>query len=380
MRAGEEDVALKLLHTADWHLGRDFPSFSRPAQEKLRRARLAVLDNVFSVADQRQVDAVLCAGDLFDGPHPTPEWWRGLAEKLSRTPAARPIFLLPGNHDALMPGSVWDPKYGFRALLPAHVTVVDQKNAIYPLKDGAVLLASPCTSIAGHDDQANALPARDPGDQTIRIGMVHGSTFQMKNWEANFPIAKDAAEKRGLDYLAIGDTHAFRIYGERPPTVYPSAPEPCTFGEDEAGFVAVVFVKRSRQVRIEKEGVAYWSWESVRVRSLEELRTLVARPDLGRRVLRVVLDLSLPAGEYEEALRLLEALEGTDAVPPKAGVLQLDRSGLTFDTRDIDEVFANMPEAIKDAARRLHEREKSGDGDVARRALYHLYTLARKVA
>jgi len=81
--------------------------------------------------------------------------------------------------------------------------------------------------------------------------MVHGSTFQMKDWQSNFPIAKEAAGLRGLDYLAIGDTHGFREYreGEGPPTVYPSAPECCTFGESDTGYVALVLIKSSRSER-----------------------------------------------------------------------------------------------------------------------------------
>ena len=31
-----------------------------------------------------------------------------------------------------------------------------------------------------------------------------------KDWQTNFPIHVDAVLERGLDYLAIGDTHGFR--------------------------------------------------------------------------------------------------------------------------------------------------------------------------
>lgn len=381
MSTGGDDVALKLLHTADWHLGKRFAAFSPQAQERLRHARLRVLDTVFAVAEQNQVHAVLCAGDLFDDPQPKEVWWRGLADKLRATPPVRPIFLLPGNHDPLIAGSVWDPGYGFRDLLPAHVHVVDKKNARYVLEGGAVLWASPCTSKAGQEDLALALPEREAADDGIRVGMVHGSTFQMKDWQSNFPIAKEAAGLRGLDYLAIGDTHGFREYreGEGPPTVYPSAPECCTFGESDTGYVALVLIKSSRRARVTKHSVASWRWETVHVRSLGELRALVARDDLGARVLRVTLDLRLTAGEYEEATRLLAALEGTEAQPPRAGVLELDRRGLVLDTRHIEDVFADMPDAIRETARRLQEKTRGDEADVARRALVHLYTLARRM-
>jgi DNA repair exonuclease SbcCD nuclease subunit len=376
-----EDVALTLIHTADWHLGKRFPGFRESAQTTLMRARLDVLDRVFGAADSYQADAVLCAGDLFDGPQPERPWWEGLAQRLAKTPPGRPVFLLPGNHDPLLDDSVWSPGYGFRAKLPAHVRVVDRKNSEFVLGEKAVLFASPCTSSAGQEDLALALPARAPGDERIRIGMVHGSTFDMKGCQLNFPIAKDAAAQRGFDYLAIGDTHSFRIVppDAQVPTVYPGAPEPTNFGEAQPGNIAVVFIKNNRRVMVEPHAVAYWRWEEAAITSLDDLRRLAARTDLSQRVLRLTLVMRVPANEYAAAERLLDALGGTPAVSPKVGILVLDRTGLVLDTGDVATVFETMPEGLREAARRLKEREQGPDPEVARRALYHLYTLARKV-
>ena len=53
MEEDGSDVALKLLHTADWHLGMRFPSFSEEDQLTLMRARMDVLDRIFGVAEAR---------------------------------------------------------------------------------------------------------------------------------------------------------------------------------------------------------------------------------------------------------------------------------------------------------------------------------------
>src|ERR1043166_4835958 len=76
------DVVLKLLHTADWHLGRRFPSFPEEAQKKLSRARMDVIANILEVARRNGVHALLCAGDLFDDPEPESDFWEGLARTL----------------------------------------------------------------------------------------------------------------------------------------------------------------------------------------------------------------------------------------------------------------------------------------------------------
>src|SRR3982751_6093537 len=76
-----ESVALKLVHTADWHLGMTFPSFDPDARLRLSRARREVIDRILGLAERHAAHAVLCAGDLFDDPDPAPEWWEGLAKK-----------------------------------------------------------------------------------------------------------------------------------------------------------------------------------------------------------------------------------------------------------------------------------------------------------
>jgi DNA repair exonuclease SbcCD nuclease subunit len=209
--AEEQDVALKILHTADWHLGLRFPSFGDEDRTKLTRARIEAVDRVLGTAESYSVNAVLCAGDLFDTPAPDEHWWKGLVNLFQRRNwRDRPVFLLPGNHDPLQQNSVWSGDHGFRRALPSWVHVVDRDNYEFPLSEEAVLYAEPCRSQAGSDDLASRLPLRSHGDQRIRIGLVHGQTFDIAGHQTNFPIASDAAQQRGLNYLAIGDTHGFR--------------------------------------------------------------------------------------------------------------------------------------------------------------------------
>ena len=74
---------LKLLHTADLHLGLESAQFEPDARRRLARARLDVANTILSVAEQYAVDAVLWAGDIFDTPEPGEDWWRGFAKVLT---------------------------------------------------------------------------------------------------------------------------------------------------------------------------------------------------------------------------------------------------------------------------------------------------------
>ena len=374
---------LRLLHTADWHLGRRFPSFTEEGQKKLSRARMDVVGRILEVARRNSVQAVLCAGDIFDDPDPALDFWEGLAKTLRATAGPHPpLFLVPGNHDPLTSDSVWSPSHPFRARLPDWAHVVDRDDFSYELSPDAVLYARPCRSKAGENDLAMALPAREPGDERLRIGCVHGSTFDIDGHQTNFPIRRDAGVQRGLDYLAIGDTHSFRdVTGDLPvPTVYPGAPEATTFDESGAGSVVVVaMLRRGLRPRVHAEPVAFWKWIDVRCRDMNELRALLTTRDLQRHVVRLHLDMVVSLTEESEVERILRDLRGTDASHGRVGVLLEDLSNLRLMVGSGDAFPENLPAVLKDTVARLDmliaEATDESEKIKATRALAHLYKL-----
>jgi DNA repair exonuclease SbcCD nuclease subunit len=353
---------LKVLHTADWHVGRSFGQFEDEDARKLARDRLGVVDRILGLADQYDVHAVLCAGDLFDSPEPEPEWWRGLAESLGRRKTwTRPVVFLPGNHDPLTTDSVYSPSHPFRRALPEWVRIVDREDFQLELSHDAVVYAAPCRSTAGDKDLALSLPSRGDGDTRVRIGLVHGSTFDIEGHATNFPVSREAPQARGLDYLAIGDTHSFREIpeGAVAPIVYPSAPEPTSFKEHDAGYVALVlFTRHGRRPQIKRERVARWTWRDVAVRSMAELRAL-ATEDLVSTVLRLKLDLMVSIPEMEEVEDILSSLRGTNAMSARTGAFVCDRSRLRLEATDDVNLDEELPEAVREAAARLNEEART---------------------
>lgn len=382
MNRTEDDIVLKLLHTADWHLGRRFPRFGPEAARTLSRARRDVLERIFHEAERNQVDVVLCAGDLFDTAQPDEDFKSALLQVLNRLNwKNRPVFLLPGNHDPLVAESVWrDPS--FRKALPGFVRVVDRELLEVPLPNDCVLYAVPCLSRAGQNDPTAAIPVRAAGDTRVRIGLVHGSTFDAGDWKTNFPISKDAALERGLDYLAIGDTHGFRFVPpdrKVPPTLYPGTPEPTAFDEHDAGHVALVFINRARQAMVQKRPVGQWKWEELTVKSMDELRLLAMRTDLAARVLRLTLDLRVSTPEYQEAEALLGKLEGSASTHARVGVLELNREKLSLDLTHLEALAAALPPVLQAAVKRLRlEAAQPEQRAAAERALFHLFSLSKR--
>uniref|UniRef100_UPI003F7252FC metallophosphoesterase family protein n=1 Tax=Dyadobacter sp. TaxID=1914288 RepID=UPI003F7252FC len=87
---------MKILHTADWHIGKKLDLYSRLDEQRL------VLEEICEIAEREQVDAVVIAGDLFDNFNPSSEATELLYSTLHRLSAngARAVIAIAGNHDS----------------------------------------------------------------------------------------------------------------------------------------------------------------------------------------------------------------------------------------------------------------------------------------
>ncbi|MEO1017641.1 MAG: exonuclease SbcCD subunit D [Pseudomonadota bacterium] len=87
---------MRLLHTADWHLGRTLHGYP------LLEDQAKLLTDITTAAVEFKADAVLVAGDVFDRAVPPPEAVEVLDEVLYRLIVEQrlPVIMIAGNHDS----------------------------------------------------------------------------------------------------------------------------------------------------------------------------------------------------------------------------------------------------------------------------------------
>ncbi len=139
----------------------------------------------------------------------------------------------------------------------------------------------------------------------------------------------------------------------------------------------VFFRRRGRKPLLRTERVAQWRWRQQEITGLAELRALRSE-NLKQTVLRLSLRMAVTLDELAEVEALLAELKGTDAHHGRVGVLQVDRTGLTLDTREVEELFSDLPDVLQAAASKLRRQTALPEKrEVAERALQHLYHLVR---
>jgi DNA repair exonuclease SbcCD nuclease subunit len=228
---------IKLLHTADWQIGKQYGQFDSDDAALLADARFAVVERLAQLAAAQGVDVVLVAGDVFDA--------QGVADKTihrlfnSMAAFSGPWALIPGNHDAGLAESVWTRAARLNAVPPnAHVCLRPQP-LLFPAL-GLAVLPAPLTQRHTNNDLTEWFAAAQVPAGMFRVGLAHGSVqgILSEDIDSSNPIATGRADQAGLDYLALGDWHGCKQVDAR--TWYSGTPETDRFRANASGQALVV--------------------------------------------------------------------------------------------------------------------------------------------
>lgn len=90
-------MIMKIIHTADWHLGQTFFGYDRTVEHQ------AFLDWLSQQISYYQIDALLICGDIFDVANPSAQSQRQFYRFLQSITEAHPhlqVVIIAGNHDS----------------------------------------------------------------------------------------------------------------------------------------------------------------------------------------------------------------------------------------------------------------------------------------
>ncbi|MDP8235239.1 MAG: DNA repair exonuclease [Candidatus Erginobacter occultus] len=308
---------MKILHTADLHLGMKFAGYPE-VQQELCEARFATLERLVETANAESCDLFIIAGDLFDRV--------GVAKRdIIRTAGilnrfeGKLVLVLPGNHDYLSPepGEPWTT---FRENSGDRVILLAEKR-VYPLAHynlAAAVYPAPCD--AKHSS-VNSLGwiGGTPREEKIafQIGVAHGSLEGLSpDFDRQFyPMTREELLECGLDLWLLGHTHLPfpGKPGPRDRIFYSATPEPDGFDCRHGGHAWLIEIGEDKII-----SPALLS--TGRYRFLHDRRELRTAGDLDRlendyllpaareQLLKLKLTGRLAREEYERLPRIREQL------------------------------------------------------------------------
>jgi DNA repair exonuclease SbcCD nuclease subunit len=281
---------VRFLHTADIQLGMratDVPAVAAAIREQ----RFLALERVVGLAKDESVDFILIAGDLFEHSQISGETAYRAARILGSA-AAIPVYVLPGNHDPLSADSVYH-REAFGERCPKNLVILEGRESVILPNCQCVLCPCPVRERRSSFDPTMGWQGRLP-EATVKVGVAHGSlAIEGMHSGDDHPIGLEAAERLGVDYLALGHWHSYFLHGTR--TAYPGTPEPTTFGEKDSGSACLVSIAApGAPPSIERRRVGQLQWLQWEIglpdQSLDEVRHRVgALTSPEKTLLRVVL-------------------------------------------------------------------------------------------
>ena len=189
---------LTILHAADLHLDSPFRDLSAAQAALRRREQRELPGRLAELARERGADAVLLAGDLFDGGAVYRETAEALAAALGQTGC--PVFIAPGNHDPLTGSSPYRT-----VAWPRNVHIFDSQTVTAVPLEGknCVVHGAAFTSAQREDDPLASFAA--PQDGQTHLMVLHGDV----GGRQYAPIQPASIAASGLAYLALGHVHAY---------------------------------------------------------------------------------------------------------------------------------------------------------------------------
>ena len=218
---------MRFLHLADIHLDTTFRSRSPEMGLTLRAASRTAMERALGVALDERVDAVLIAGDLFDGDRLSIQTERFLGEAFSQLARADiPVIYVTGNHD---PAGSAGP--GARSSWPDSLVLIDSPHPVtVPVLRGGEVVGQ--VTGAGH---ASAHVTSDlsrgfsrPEGPLPHVALLHTQVSGSRALSVHEPYAPsqlDFLTSAGFDYWALGHVHTRQRLSELPAVHYPGNPQ-----------------------------------------------------------------------------------------------------------------------------------------------------------
>lgn len=221
---------LKLLHTADFHIGAGFSAFGAKLAQKAEEIQFLAVSSMINYANLNQIDAILIAGDTFDSHVVDFQIRSKLFSILSNFNGK--IFLTCGNHDYYFMGSFWDSTD-----IPENCTVVKSNEWQVFKEDKFTLFASSFSNIY----EKISFSSINLDENKINIGLVHADILTSSKYN---PLSKNDIKSTNLNYLAVGHNHKFSEILKVADTFYSAPGNISATGFDEVsekGFIVITF-------------------------------------------------------------------------------------------------------------------------------------------
>ncbi len=273
-------MPFRFIHTADIHLDSPLRSLALRDEglaELVGNATRAAFVSIIDLCLDEQVDALIIAGDLYDGDQTSMKTARFLSGQMQRLNAADiAVYKIRGNHDALS-------RITQELVLPDNVKVFGGRaEAVGRMKDGLDICIHGM-SFAKPQAPESLLPRfKAPIAGAVNIGIMHTSLAGAQGHDVYAPCSVSELHASGFDYWALGHIHQRTHHHGARTVIMPGMPQGRDINEAGAKTVSLVTVADDQTITIEERltSVAQFERVSVDLTNISEWREAAGAVEL----------------------------------------------------------------------------------------------------
>ncbi|MDR8389507.1 DNA repair exonuclease [Aliifodinibius sp. S!AR15-10] len=246
-------MPLKILATADFHLGRTFRNLPE-AQDTLSEARYETLQKTIDKSNKLETDIFVIAGDLFDRTSMNVGDIQKAVRAINQF-AGEVVLVLPGNHDYITADSqLWDR---FKKEAEEHVLVLDKKEPLElsVFEQEVVIYPTPCHAKHSAEHAIGWVDEVEKDRDALHIGIAHGSIEGVSPDfdQRYFPMTINELERSGVDLWLMGHTHITwpEKLDKRDIIFNPGTPEPDGFSCNHEGRAFLHTIGEDKEITTE---------------------------------------------------------------------------------------------------------------------------------
>lgn len=268
---------LKILHTADIHLGAKFSGLGNKGVSQREQLRIT-FQNVIASAINERVNIVLIAGDLFDANQQPQKNIDLVIEQFNLLGSNNiPVCLIPGTHDSLDSSSIYR-KVDFEGKC-SNLSIFADENISYKEYPGLDLTVYGKPNLSNRSYISPLKGLKPATSSKFHIAMAHGSFYIPERIaEDDHVFRLEEVKISGMDYLALGHWHRVYSCSEKPPAWYSGPPEWIP-DQRERGAVLLVSILDSSEVKVEPKMLGLRDYDEVEIdmSEIQDLAKLKAR-------------------------------------------------------------------------------------------------------
>lgn len=255
----------RFVHCADLHIDAPLkslalrnPELAELVANATRKAFVATID----LCLEEKVDALLIAGDLYDGDQTSMKTAGFIAAQLRRLDEAGiRTFGIRGNHDA-------ESRITKELVFPDSVTFFKGSAAAIPLP-GQVgrrdVVVHGISFPKPHAPESLLPKFKAPVEGAINIALLHTSLAGAEGHDRYAPCSVADLAGAGFDYWALGHVHKRQVHLEKPAIVMPGIPQGRDINERGAKSVSLVTIADDGRITIAEHRTSTAQFERVSV-------------------------------------------------------------------------------------------------------------------